>query len=230
MQSAVAILPRINLSLSKSSLLIVILICEESPRIMASFGQGSSRPRDALHRALPRLYKFALVLSVNEELARALLRTTAKTLKLRKDWRDEDRDQLIDAFRRMYALWSAKMSEDPSLHKKCPPDPRLFAGSLLKGSLAGNAHFAKFIATLPSPQRAVLYLVYGEGTSYDEAAEVTAANMLALMKLLARGHLALSHWLDHRGLADDEARANGMNNSARPSLEIDPSPSREHAA
>lgn len=194
---------------------------------MASFSQGSSRSRDALHRALPRLYKFALVLSVNEELARALLRTTCKTLKLRADWRDEDRDQLVDAFRRMYALWSAKVSEDPNLHKKCPPDPRLFAGSLLKGSFAGNAHFAKFIATLPSPQRAALYLVYGEGASYDEAAEVTALNMLALMKLLARGHLALSHWLDHRGLAEADASAR---NSARPSLEIDPSPGREHAA
>lgn len=30
--------------------------------------------------------------------------------------------------------------------------------------------------------------------------------MLALMKLLARGHLAMTHWLDQRGLAEDGKR------------------------
>ncbi|MBI4725085.1 MAG: hypothetical protein HY765_08935 [Rhodomicrobium sp.] len=189
---------------------------------MANYGQAFSHSRDALLRALPRLYKFALVLTVNEELARALLRGTCKSLMTRKDWREDDRDHLIDAFRRMFALWSAKIAEDPDIQKKCPPEPRLFAGSLIKGPLAGNAHFAKFIANLPSPQRGVLYLVYGEGASYEEAVEVTALNMLALMKLLARGHLALSHWLDHRGLAEDGMR--------RVSLEIEPRPGRERAA
>src|ERR1700733_14712029 len=120
---------------------------------MATFGQVSSRPRDALHGALPRLYKFALVLSVNEELARALLRSTCRVLTKRNEWREEDRDRLIDAFQRMYALWSAKSAEDPNIHRKCPTEPRLFAGSLLKGSLPGNAHFAKFLANLPSSQR-----------------------------------------------------------------------------
>jgi RNA polymerase sigma-70 factor (ECF subfamily) len=197
---------------------------------MASFGTIPGRPRDALRRALPRLYKFALVLSMNEELARALLRGTCKVLNTRKDWREEDRDQLIDAFRRMYALWSAKIAEDPNVQKRCPPEPRLFAGNLLKGSPAGNAHFAKFIATLPSPQRATLYLVYGEGTSYDEAAEVTAHNIQALMKLLSRGHLALSHWLDHRGLTEDGAFAGTDANENCPSLRIDSTPEREWAA
>ncbi len=188
---------------------------------MASFGQVHSRSRDGFQSASARLYKFALVLTVNEELARALLRGTIKGLNSRKDWREDDRDSLIGALRRMYGLWSAKAAEDPNIHKKCQPEPRLFAASLPKGPLAGKAHFAKFIANMPASQRAALYLVYGECASYDEAAEVTALNMLALMKLLARGHLALSHWLDHRGLADDGSRGD---------LEIDPSPGRERAA
>jgi RNA polymerase sigma-70 factor, ECF subfamily len=173
---------------------------------MANYRQLSSQQRDAIHNALPRLYKFALVLTANEELARGLLRGTVKAMNTRNEWREEDAQRLTIAFRRMYALWSAKMEEDPGIHRKCPPDPRLFA-NVLKGPLAGNVQLARFVANLPSQQRGALYLVYGEGASYDEAAEITALNMLALMKLLARGHLALTHWLDQRGLGEEEARA-----------------------
>ncbi len=198
---------------------------------MASSAKVSSRPRDALHGGLPRLYKFALVLSVNEELARALLRSTCRALNARIDWRDENRDHFIDAFRRMYAIWNSKSVEGPNVNGRCAPDPRLFAGSLLKGSLAGNAHFAKFLANLPSSQRAVLYLVYGEGASYDEAAEVMALHIQGLMKLLAHGHLALSHWLDNRGLAEDVVMTNrAWGHSNAPSFHNDHSTERERAA
>ncbi len=199
----VAILLRINLSLSKSRMLVVILPCQESARIMASLGQTHSRSRDAFQSIIVSLYKFALVVTVNEELARALLRSTSKGLNLRKDFSGDERDHLIGGFRRIYALWSAKLAEDPNIQKRCPPEPRLFAASLPRGPLAGNGNFAKFIANMSSSQRASLYLVYGEGASYDEAAEVTALDMLSLMKLLARGHVALSHWLDHREYESD---------------------------
>lgn len=174
---------------------------------MGPFRQASSRPRDVLHDALPRLYKFALALSANEELARALLRGTHRALSSRRGWRADDRDHLIEAFRRMYDLWTAKSAEDPYMQKKCPPEPRLFAGAAFKGTLAGNSHFARFVTSLSASQRAVLYLVYGEGASYDEAAEITGLNIQSFMKLLARGHLALSQWLDHRGLSENRAFA-----------------------
>ncbi len=210
----VAILRRVNLSLSKSWVLVVILLCRESPRIMASFGQSHSRSRDAFQSIISRLYKFALVLTVNEELARALLRSTYKGLNLRKDSAADDRDQLIEAFRRMYAMWNAKLGEDPNIQMRCQPDPRLFAASFPKGPLAGNAHFPKFIANMPSSQRAALYLVYGEAASYDEAAEVTSLTMLSLMKLLARGHTGFSQWLDHRGLSEEYDASPGQERAA----------------
>ncbi len=188
---------------------------------MAYSPQNKSRPRDAAQSASARLYKFALVLTANEELARALLRGALKALNTRNETPDEDRDHFIGAFRRMYALWSAKLTEDPDVQKKCPPDPRLFAASFSKGPLGGGAGFAKFIANMPSQQRAALYLVYGEGASYEEAAEATALTLMSLMKLLARGHLSLSHWLDHRG-AQDSAR--------RYEAGADRSPGRERAA
>ncbi len=182
---------------------------------MAKNGLASSRPRETLTRLLPRLYKFALVLSANEELARALLRRTCKALIAKAESHEDERERLMGAFRRMYALWSAKVAEDPDIQIKSPPEPRLFAGGPVKGPLSGSAHFAKFIANLPSPQRGVLYLVYGEGASYEEAVEVTALNMLALMKVLARGHLSLSHWLDHRGLAEEGKRREASGSDPR---------------
>jgi RNA polymerase sigma-70 factor, ECF subfamily len=188
---------------------------------MASFQQTKSRPGAAAQSANARLYKFALVLTANEELARALLRGALKALETRQETPDEDRDHFIGAFRRMYALWSAKLSEDPDVYKKCPPDPKVFAASLSKGAFGGNANFARFIATMPSQQRAVLYLVYGEGASYEEAAEATALNVLPLMKLLARGHVALSQWLDQRGVSESARRYEA---------DYDHAPGRERAA
>jgi RNA polymerase sigma-70 factor (ECF subfamily) len=193
----------------------------ERPRIMASLEQNKSRSRDAAQSASARLYKFALVLTVNEELARALFRSALKVLNTRNETPDEDRDHFIGAYRRMYALWSAKLAENPDIQKKCPPDSRVFAALLAKGPFAGNAHFAKFVAAMPSQQRAALYLVYGECASYDEAAEAITLDLPAVMKLLARGHLALAQWLDHRGLADGEGRREAG---------YDHSPGRERAA
>jgi RNA polymerase sigma-70 factor, ECF subfamily len=170
---------------------------------------------------LPRLFKFALVLSANEELARALLRSTCRSLVTRRNWQEDDRDCLIDAFRHMYALWATKSSDDPNIQLRCPPDARLFTGSAVRGPLAGNAHFAKFITSLTSSQRAVLYLVYGDGSSYDEAAEITGLPIQTLMKLLARGHLALSHWLDHRGLGEGGAFGNAESAGLEPKRAAD---------
>src|SRR5215469_17550913 len=109
---------------------------------MTANGQSSSH-RDAVHRALPRLYKFALVLSANEELARALLRGTVKALNTRNEWKDEDRENLTGPFHRMFMLWTGKMAGDPALQRKCQPEPRLFATALINGPLTGNAQLAK---------------------------------------------------------------------------------------
>jgi RNA polymerase sigma-70 factor (ECF subfamily) len=168
--------------------------------------EPSSSHRDAVHQALPRLYKFALILTANEELARALLRGTVKALNTRNEWRDEDRERLTAPFRRMFTLWAAKMAEDPAVQRRCQPEPRLFATAFINGPLTGGAQLAKFLAGLPPQERGVLYLVYGERAPYDEAADIAGLNMLALMKLLARGHLALAQWLDQRGLGEDGTR------------------------
>src|SRR5579883_907767 len=98
---------------------------------MTSLAQNSGRSRDGLQRALPRLFKFALALTANDELARDLLRTTCKALAMRRSRRDGNRDQLMDAFRRMYALWSAKLAEDPALQGRHPPQPRLFMARMV---------------------------------------------------------------------------------------------------
>jgi RNA polymerase sigma-70 factor, ECF subfamily len=177
-------------------------VCQRRRRIMAGYNQAFSQQQGAIHSAMPRLYKFALVLTANGELARGLMRGTLRALNIRNERQEDDASRITAGFRRMYALWSAKLDEDSSVHKKCPPDPRIFAAAFAKGPHAGNAQFARFIANLPSAQRCVLYLVYGEGASYDEAADIAALNMAALMTLLARGHAALSQSPGQRGLSD----------------------------
>ncbi len=129
---------------------------------MPAYGQDFSHQRSAIHKAMPRLYKFALVLTANEELARGLLRGTVRAMNIRSEWQEEDASRLTAGFRRMYALWSAKLDEDPSIQKKCPPDPRLFAAALAKGPLAGNAQFARFIANLAPLQRGCFTLFTGK--------------------------------------------------------------------
>lgn len=156
----------------------------------------------ALSPALPRLYKFALVLTANEQIARGLVRGTFRQLNGRFEKKHLDRDDVLQVMRRMATLWSAKLAEDPGVQKLNPPEPRLFSAIPIRGSVGGNAHFSKFVATMPSQQRSALYLIYGEDVSYDEAADILSLNMMAMMKIIARGHLALSNWLDHRGYTD----------------------------
>ena len=110
---------------------------------MASFGQTHSRPRDAFQSILVSLYKFALVLTVHEELARALLRSASKGLNSRKGFAGDERDHLVECLRRMYALWIAKLSEDPNIQKRCQPDPRLFGAILPKGAARWERSFCK---------------------------------------------------------------------------------------
>jgi len=187
---------------------------------MASFGHNSASQISTSQLSLPKLYKFALVLTANEQLARGLLRGAAG-LASRSQKRGTNRDDHLDIMHKMYGMWMSKLAEDAGLQQKYPPEPRLFANAPVKGVAQGNAHFAKFIANLPPQQRAVLYLIYGERTSYDEAAEIVSLNMLALMKLLARGHAALAHWLDHRGIQQPGQDRDG---------ELSPALSTERAA
>jgi RNA polymerase sigma-70 factor (ECF subfamily) len=178
---------------------------------MATFGHMKASRRDELNELLPKLYKFAVVLSAHEQLSRALVRGTLKALggdlSGRKGWSNAD----FHALKQMYALWAIKVAETPSLRQNCAPEPRLFV-SVQSGTLA-TAHFAKFIANLSSQQRAALYLVYGEGASYDEAAEIMGLDILALMKALSRGHAALAHWLEHRGI-DHTMPGRGVDNTS----------------
>jgi RNA polymerase sigma-70 factor, ECF subfamily len=172
---------------------------------MPVYNQSFSQQHGAIHNAMPRLYKFALILTANAELARGLMRGTLRALNIRNERQDDDGGRIAAGLRRMYALWCTKLDEDANIQKKSPPDPRVFAAAFAQGPMAGNAQFAKFIANLPSPQRAVLYLVYGEGASYDEAADIAGLNMAALMTLLARGHSALNQWLSQHGGAGSDS-------------------------
>lgn len=169
---------------------------------MAKFGQSKSPRREEFEKLLPKLYKYALVLTAHEQLSRALVRATCRTLPRRSLWADGGQDAHLPALKHMHSLWAAKLAETPSLRQNCPAEPGLFAGVPTPVAGVSTVHFAKFIANLSCQQRAALFLVYGDGASYDEAADVLSVDILSLMKLLSRGHAALAHWLEHRGFND----------------------------
>jgi RNA polymerase sigma-70 factor (ECF subfamily) len=170
-----------------------------------------------LDRLLPRLYTFAIILTAHEQLSRALVRAALRALPGRFRPKDGE-DFFLDALKQTYDLWSAKAAETPDLRQSCPPEPRLFAGIPAQAAGVSAAHFAKFVAYLPPQQRAALYLVYGECLSYDEAAEIMGVDLVPLMKLLSRGHGALAHWLEHRGL--DERALAGREQKSRQSASM----------
>jgi RNA polymerase sigma-70 factor (ECF subfamily) len=183
---------------------------------MANFGHKQGTARDSLKAMLPRLYKFSLILTANENLAKALLRAAYRAATSRKDKAWAGQEPYFQALKLMQQLWLAKLAAEPDIKKTCPSDPKIFTHPPVTG-IAGAisaASLGKFIASLPSQQRAALYLVYGEGISYDEAAEILALNIPALMKLLARGHSALAYWIDHKGLMAAEVYSQPTNPSA----------------
>jgi RNA polymerase sigma-70 factor (ECF subfamily) len=148
---------------------------------------------------LLRLYKFAGLLTGSDKTAKALLKasfTTSKPLPQIKS-----RESFIAALARLYAVWNTKQSGGDMFAAGAGESRQSDPFSI---GAAEFGRFSKFLSGLPVPQRAALYLVYGEGTSYDEAAEVLSLNMLSLMKSLTRGHLALSYWLDQQAAASRE--------------------------
>lgn len=85
-------------------------------------------------------------------------------------------------------------------------DPRCFAlpADSAEGA-ARNKGLAQAIGGLPAQQRATLLLVYGEGLSYDEVAEVFDVSLKDVMTRVVRGHVAVGHWLDQRDAAAHHA-------------------------
>jgi RNA polymerase sigma-70 factor (ECF subfamily) len=133
--------------------------------------------------------RFCIVLTGNEGLARALLKKGEAQGGLKSN-------ALASSYTALLAIWQDRLNRDPSIPSVHVPEARLF-----KASQDREAQHAKFYAYMPWQDRTALYLVYGEGLSYDVAAEICGVSVQSFMQRLASGHQALSAWLDQSDAA-----------------------------
>ncbi len=162
-------------------------------------GDVSEVPR----RLYPLLYGFAVALTGQPAMACDLAH---RTLAMLEDGGPERRGQaslVLFAYRQLHGLWLEHVRRRQGSDDEAYADARCFSLPAIspEGAVA-NKGLARIIAGLPPQQRATLLLVYGEGLSYDEAAEIFGVSLKDVMTRLVRGHVAVGHWLDQRCVAD----------------------------
>lgn len=146
----------------------------------------------------PRLRAFAIALTgamrAGAELAQAALaQVTAEEAA-----QETPAEMMLRAYQAAYGIWLQNTADKAETTAQ-RADPRCFAlPANTPDAAARHKGLAQVIADLPPQQRATLLLIYGEGLSYDEAAEVFDTTVQIVMTRVARGHVAIGHWLDRR--------------------------------
>lgn len=169
---------------------------------MRETGESTSGMTDISRRLYPRLQAFAIALTGAPGPAARLLRAALAKLEAEGFGGRGQTGLLLWAYCELHSLWLQQAAEGRAATGRA--DPRCFA--LPSGSAehaARNKGLSQAIANLPAQQRATLHLIYGEGLSYDEAAEVFGASLKDVMTRVVRGHVAIGHWMDRRDSGED---------------------------
>ncbi len=145
----------------------------------------------------PRLRAFAIALTGSMRAGAGLAQAALTNIEGAEDADRAPAEQLLEAYREAHALWMKRAAAASESAGRA--DPRCFAlPANTPEAAARHKGLAQVIADLPAQQRATLLLIYGEGLSYDEAAEVFDTTVQVVMTRVARGHVAVGHWLDRR--------------------------------
>jgi len=168
--------------------------------------RGSSIPEKDLseveHRLYPGLLAFAIALTGSPRAAADLPGSALVRLRAAGP---AQTPIAVRAYQELHSLWLHDSSEQNSYQV----DPRCFTlPAKSREAASKNKGLARIIADLPAQQRATLLLVYGEGFSYDEVAEIFGTDVKSVMTRLVRGHVAVGHWIDRRENETDPARPN----------------------
>lgn len=163
---------------------------------MADASSTTGSVKSELNRLLPRLKSFALALTGSEQLATGLTQATCRQL-LSKPPRERGQTAFaLWAYTHMHTIWLKQAVAAGNDRGKRRADPAAFAMPGDSPAESGrNGELAQLLAHLPPQQRATLMLVYGEGFSYDEVAEVFGTSLKSVMTRVVRGHIAMAHWL-----------------------------------
>lgn len=157
----------------------------------------SLRPK--LIGLLPRLRRFAAVLAGDGPGCDDLLRAACE--KMLGGMFSYQRGTPFDrwAFARMYVLWLESLRDHTEPMAQGKGDESLFQAAFTgaDGKKSETAETAAILAKLPPQQRCALLLIYGEGFTYDEAAQILDAPTQTVMERATR---ALSVVIERAGL------------------------------
>jgi len=162
---------------------------------------GSARTK--LIILLPRLRRFAAILAGSRDGADTLLRSACK--KILAGGRVSQQGAAFDlwAFGELHADWLAGLRSQENPISQGPGDASTF---LPAGASDGDEHsrdIAEILGNLPPQQRSAALLVYGEGFSYDEAAQILDTPFQTVIARVSRAlgsFIARADWLDSTGL------------------------------
>lgn len=154
---------------------------------------------------LPRLRRFAAILSGNRGARDDLLRRACETMLAGEH--EYQRGTPFDrwAFTRLYDVWLEGLREHSEPFAQGKGGDNLYQSIAGQDDASGNlADTAEILASLPPQQRCVLLLIYGEGFSYEEAAEILDT---ADRTIIERTTRALAAVIERSGLLDISSSA-----------------------
>lgn len=161
---------------------------------------GDAVKHDSRHERwlYPCLRAFTIALTGSLQGGAELAQAALATLQTEPQGHGGPNALLLRAYRQAHTLWMQRAAQQ-SGEAGGRADPRCFALPANTPEAAARLKgLAQVIADLPPQQRATLLLIYGEGLSYDEVAEVFDTTVQVVMTRAVRGHIAVGHWLDRR--------------------------------
>ena len=166
-------------------------------------GEKQDSFRDDLVGQLPRLWRFGYYLTGSKEAGEDLVQATCeRALSNSHQWGGESRlESWLLAI--MNSIWKNQLRAQKVRTGKALVDPEThltYDGAHSMEVRLRTRDVAKAAGQLPDNQRTMLYLVYVEGYSYQETADLMEVPIGTVMSRLARARLFLADQLAGRDL------------------------------
>lgn len=182
-------------------------------------GQLSASERTKLITLLPRMRRFATVLAGERQGADELLRVACK--KMLHSANDYQRGTAFDiwAFGMLHTDWLAALRSHATPLAQTQGDSTAFEISEIADDEDHHlVETMEIVAQLPAQQRSAALLIYGEGFSYEEAANILDTSPQTVMARLSRAlstFVERADWLESsRQQSAEIQRLNQMNRQA----------------
>ncbi|MEM7226153.1 MAG: RNA polymerase sigma factor [Pseudomonadota bacterium] len=151
--------------------------------------------KDQLVELLPRLWRFGYSLTRSKDVSEDLVQATCeRALTRRHQWQPGSRlDRWV--FSIMHSIWKNDLRARRVRVGNGEVDPETALsddGSHTMEVRLRTQEVAKAIETLPEEQQSALFLVYVEGHSYREAADILEIPLGTVMSRLSRARLSLA--------------------------------------